>query len=219
MKIILLTVFVFVSGCATAVLVFFSLQKSSEKPLIVSPIAHNTPSFTSAFSLQNAPYLSTKGIIIQLSGEVLWESRIATEPSSLVSQTILQQGESLITGEDGSITVLFTDAATIEVANNSKVNIVQTLPVDIVFNQLKGIATYQSLKSSVSIRSFRLLTTINNGSLRITVDEVSRIITVSVMNGQATVAYNNADIVSQTYTLNAGDTFMFDSDKRVGRLY
>lgn len=218
MKVVVLSVFVFISGCVVAGLLFFSLQSNLNDQVIMTPIATGSPLLSSHFSINNAPALSTKGLILQLEGEVLWESRIATEPSALVAHTILQQGESLITGKDGSVTVSFAEAASLELSNNSKVDIIQTLPVDIVFLQQKGIITYQAFKSSVSIRSNRLLTTIRNGSLRINVDEKLRIVTVTVLNGQAIVAYNNANIISQTHVLNAGDSFRFESDQREGKL-
>jgi hypothetical protein len=140
---------------------------------------------------------------------------VATQPSQLRAPTLLQQGEKIIASDSGNLTVQFAPAGSILLFPKTTVEITQTLPVNLVFSQQNGVAEYRADGSSpISIRSYRLLTKVSQGTVRVTAEEETHTITIQVLEGSATVAYNDADIVSQVVPIEKGQQFMFDSDKR-----
>ncbi|NMC36300.1 hypothetical protein GYA49_04620 [Candidatus Beckwithbacteria bacterium] len=169
------------------------------------------------FSLEDAPVESLRGTIATRSGEILWQSRVATESSTLVDDIQFQQGEMVETKKNGTIEVKFTDAAQVDIFENTKVEIVQTLPVNLVFNQFKGKAQYKNLGvAPVSVRSMNLLVNLVEGLMDIDVDDQTGEITVTLDEGQAKVAYNSAEFESQIWDLETGDIFIYDSNERQG---
>ncbi|NMC36291.1 hypothetical protein GYA49_04575 [Candidatus Beckwithbacteria bacterium] len=169
------------------------------------------------FSLEDAPAESLRGTIASRNGEILWQSRIATQSSVLVGDKILQQGEILETGKDGIIEVKFVDAALVHMFENTKVEIVQTLPVNLVFNQSRGTVTYKNLgEAPVSIRSINLLVNLTKGLIDIDVDDQTGEVSLSLVEGKARVAYNSTDFESKVWDLEAGDSFLYDSNEREG---
>lgn len=168
------------------------------------------------FSLANAPTDSLIGTISALSGTVSWQSRIADNPVTLQSPRQIQQGESLFTGSDGSLALTFPTIATITLLKNSQINIIQTLPVNVVIQQIDGTVTYiaQSSTTPLSIRALDLLTTSTNGQVIISVDKVKSLITLSVVNGSATIAYTDTNNKSQVMTLAVNKKIIFNNNTK-----
>lgn len=170
-----------------------------------------------SFSLEEAPSDSVRGTIKSLSGNVWWESRTATQPARLAKQTILQQGEKLIASDDGRLTVEFTSFSAISLSPESEVEIIQTLPTSMVFNQLKGDVHYSTSGAEpISIRSLNMIATLVNGTMDIGVNRNSGDVVLDLQNGTATVAYNSPSFVSKVWDLSAGDTFEYNSNERKG---
>lgn len=169
---------------------------------------------SSDFSLEVAPSESLKGTIATMSGEVKWENRVATEAAVLKNFVGVEQGESLETGKDGVITVQFSDKAKITLGASSHVEIVQTLPVDLVFFQTLGQIEYiKTGDSNVSIRIKHLLIE-NAGDIEVLIDKVKPIVQVSVKSGSAKLAYNDSDNISQIVEVLNGETAAFNDDSR-----
>jgi len=168
----------------------------------------------SRFSLEKAPSQSLVGTITSMSGEVEYESRIATEAAKINSPVQVQQGESLKTGLDGKLVLSFDKVAEIDISSDTLVGIVQTLPADMVFSQNSGTAEYKKLADTpVTIRSLHLLIE-NNGDVTVSIDKIKPIITVTVNSGTATFAYNNIDNISRVLTLESGKKLTFNDDTR-----
>ncbi len=168
------------------------------------------------FSLEEAPSDSIRGQITAMSGEIWRQDRIATEPARLTEPVAIQQGEILIASDDGHLSVSFAAAAAITLFPKTQVEIVQTLPLNLVFNQDKGLAQYQTSGSSpVTVRSLNLIVNVN-GLLNIDTDEESGEIILSLKTGQAAVAYNSPDFISKKWDLDPGDVFKYDSNERQG---
>lgn len=184
-----------------------------------SPVPETTPTPTpTAFSVENAPSYSLRGTITEMNDGIWWVSRTATEASQLTSRIMVQQGDTLIASDSGNITVAFGDAAELKMEEDSAVDIVQTLPVDLVFGQRRGVAEDMSKTSPVSVRSLRLLITQTDGVMRVQVDEDTHFITVEVESGDARAAYNDVDFVSQIVRIGERERFVFDSDGREGQI-
>lgn len=168
----------------------------------------------SRFSLEKAPSASLVGTITLMEGEVMHEERLATESAKITTPIPIQQGESLLTGVDGKIILTFEKAAEVNMFPETSVNIIQTLPANLVFYQTKGTATYIKLANiPVSIRTRRLLIE-NYGDITITMDKIEPVITITVNSGSATFAYNNLDNISQVLTVNEQKTLTFNEGMR-----
>lgn len=168
----------------------------------------------SRFSLDKAPSQSLVGTIISMSGDVEYESRVATEAAKINSPVAVQQGESLVTGTDGKLILSFDKAAEVDMSGDTSVGIIQTLPADLVFSQSMGSAEYKKLADiPVSIRSFHLLIE-NNGDVIVSINKIKPIITVKINSGSATFAYNNIYNVSKVLIVNEGKTLTFNDGTR-----
>jgi hypothetical protein len=168
----------------------------------------------SRFSLEKAPGTSLVGTITSMSGEVGHEGRLATESAKINSPVPIQQGESLSTGVDGKLVLTFEKAVEIDMSKNASIDIIQTLPVDMVFSQKLGTVEYKKLTDiPVSVRSRHLLIK-NDGDITVGVDELKPIITVKVNSGNAIFAYNNKDNISNVLTVESGKTLTFNDDTR-----
>lgn len=174
-----------------------------------------TPSIT-AFDLNKAPSLSLKGDVIELAGEVRWQSRIATEAGRLMEPIEIKQQEALETGEDGRVTIVFSGAAQIELSSNSTVEFIQTLPGNIVVSQKQGTVTYSQLHADIplTVRWRHLLVKIE-GTAAISQDTEEPLLMITPHEGVITAAYNDLDLKSNVISLESGSTLIFDDETRM----
>jgi hypothetical protein len=181
-----------------------------------SPIQNKTNE-TSKFSLDQAPSDSIRGIISEMSGSVWWESRMATTPAKLSGSTLIQQGEKIIASDAGKLTVSFASSSAIMLSPDTEVDVVQTLPTNLVFHQIKGSAQYQvSGASPVSVRSLNMIVNVKKGLITIDTNVETGDIALTLKSGAATVAYNSPEFVSKVWELEPGDIFEYNSDERKG---
>lgn len=168
----------------------------------------------SNFSLEKAPGESLVGKITKMSGDVLWQSRVATDSSKLTSLIDIQQGENLTTNKESSAVVVFDKNLEIDIGEKSAVEFVQTLPVNIVLVQGSGVVEYKKLGGfPVSIRALHLLIE-NGGDVKVSLDDKKPIATVAVVSGSVTFSYNNTDNVTSVTTIAAGKKLIFNDDTR-----
>jgi hypothetical protein len=214
-KKILLFIIPFVITLAVVIGYFKLTQKISTVSIPALP----TVSFSdlvkfSRFSLEKAPSQSLVGTITSMNGEVEYEARLATESAKITSPVPVQQGESLSTGADGKVVLNFKDMADIAIDNNSGIDIIQTLPADLVFRQTLGSVEYIKLGTDpVSIRVGHLIVE-NMGDVKISFTADSPITTVVMISGSGTVAYNNLNNVSRVVNVSTGQTLKFNEGTR-----
>lgn len=210
----------FILGCGLALGVY----RWQHRPAVtfLSPVptsvnlANPTPSPT-LFSLETAPRDSLLGSIATMSGVMWWQSRTATQAARLNEGTVLQQGETLIASDSGELIVDFAGKASIALLPKAKVEIVQTLPQNLVFQQTRGHLQYAASKDSpISVRANRLLVYLPQGAVQVKFEADSPYILVTLKEGEATVAYNDKDFVSQVIKLSPGEEFEFDNEEREG---
>ncbi len=169
------------------------------------------------FSLENAPADSLRGKIATLSGDVKWQDRVATQSSQITSPVTIQQGEELITGDNGKVQVEIPTAVIINISPKTNLSFVQTLPQNVVFSQTKGKVEYQKTGTvPVSIRVLRLLVEERQGDITISISNIKPITTINVRVGSVTVAYNDPQNVSIVKTLDSGKQFIFNNDTKEG---
>jgi hypothetical protein len=196
---------------------YYLLSKNPKNTAIPLPEIFPTPT-SSLFSLVNAPSESLRGEISTMSGQILWQSRIATQEAVIVNPQQIQQGEKLETGKDSSLTLDFPNAARVNFLDNTAIDIIQTLPSNIVFSQEKGSAEYLNMGNSVvSIRALSLLVQ-DGGDIIISIDPLKPIVTLKVKSGTAIVAYNSLSFVSHEFTIESGKTYIFNDSTRKGIL-
>lgn len=196
---------------------FFQKNHSAvTEPIVIEATKKSNYELTK-FSLEQAPADSIRGEIISLNGEVEWQSRTATEPGQLPGGIKIQQGEKLVTKADGNMAIKLASAGTVTIFPDSELEVIQTLPINLVFNQLKGKAQYLVNGSSpVSVRSFNLIVNVKQGLIDIKTDSEAGKVTLSLKNGQATVAYNSPEFESKRWELAPGDSFVFYNEERKG---
>lgn len=171
-----------------------------------------------AFTLEDAPTNSLKGEIVNMNGELEWQSRLATESASLYSVQTVQQGERLVTGKQSSLVFEFPQSCKVEMSQETDIDIIQTLPDDVVFSQNEGQATYTQVGSyPISIRAKYLLLEVN-GVVDVVVDSDDTEVTVSIASGNATAAYNDLNYESHVLTISEGEEYIFNYGTRKGVL-
>lgn len=204
----------FIAAIALGVLLVFAYSNLAA-PKVQSKQALSAPQISTQFSLEKAPKQSLQGQIASLSGVVLWQSRTATEGAKLLSPRILQQGENLETKDNGSVTFTFPHLGTISLQPKTKLEIIQTLPVNPVFTQDNGTATYnKSGDLPLSIKSLHLLIMPKTGMLTVTTSEKLKTVRVSLANGSAEAAYEDTDNNTQTVMLKSDETLVYADDSR-----
>lgn len=186
-----------------------------EKATMVMPISPKEK----RFSIEPPPKESRIGTVSSMSGQILWESRIATKPAEIKDLKQVQQGEKLTTGKDGQTVISFPDAASITLSPESEIEFIQTLPIHFVFKQTKGKINY--LKKGtipLSVRSLHLLMTFSDCEYVINTDAENHILTLTVKKGSVKAAYNNLQYETQTVVINEGEKYVFNDDKRTGKI-
>lgn len=167
------------------------------------------------FSLEKAPTQSLTGNIISFSGSVNWQSRIATQPAQLTTPVSFAQGEKIVTGDNGNLTLELGSGCLITISPKTELSLIQTLPANIVFEQESGTVNYtQIVNTPLTIRSLDLLTQIGSGSANIITDKPEGLVTVEVNKGFVTIGYNDAKFISQVATVEAGRQVIFNDETR-----
>lgn len=197
---------------------YYFLSKKTENTAITIPGILPTQK-TSSFSLVNAPSESLKGEISTMSGQILWQSRVATEEAQISSPQLIQQGEKLETGKNSALVLKYDGIVKVTFSPETAIDIIQTLPSNLVFSQDSGSAEYKNLGSTsvVSVRALSLLVQ-NSGDISVSINPQRPIVTLVVKSGIATVAYNSLGFVSHEFTIPAGRTYTFNDHTRTGVL-
>lgn len=208
---ILIFIVAFILGIGSQLYVQRTLTKQSE---VVTTTKKTVP----AIALKNAPENALKGDLSASSGTILFQDRIATKPATLLSPVQIQQGETLETTADGKATVKFGTILTTELNSQTKLNYVQTLPENIVINQLTGKATYITATSSpVSIRSLHTVIKIESESV-MTIETDDGLIDIEVTKGSIIVGYNDLENISTIVKVKEGYVFRYDDGLRAGEI-
>lgn len=183
----------------------FNLQTLPRIALTPSPISH--------FSLQKAPTASLPGNILSLSGGVSWQSRVATESVHITSPQPVQQGESVTTDATGSAVIEITKEASLALGKNTTIDLIQTLPVNIVVHQDGSVMYTVSGTYPFSVRGLGLLLTLSSQST-VTITTTATKVTAAVTKGQLTAAYTDTDDVSTVLMVTAGQLLKYDDPSR-----
>jgi hypothetical protein len=205
-------ILIFVAYFLLGIFLIFSFRQLTET---INFHELNSPLPQFSFSLDTPPSQSLQGAITSLSGEVEWQSRVATEPAKITKPRQVQQGEGVKTLESGQAMIVFPDIAGIAVYPKTEINIIQTLPSNILIGQNNGAADYKKLNGNhLSVRSQNLLVKINQGEIMISVDENKPYITVNVITGSVTVVYNDINFITKLVDVSPGESLLFRTDTK-----
>lgn len=169
------------------------------------------------FSISHAPTDALIGNLATLSGEVLWESRTVSTPSAITKVQPIQQGELLQTKDNGVFTLSFQHVLLATVSAKSIINVIQTLPANMVLQQQDGKIAYEVLgtKIPVSIRALDLLVNLTNGKSIIEVDTKKSQVTIDVLSGSITLAYTDTNNTSVVKNFTAGQEILFMNNTKI----
>lgn len=202
---------------ASLTLIYFGFRSVG----VVSPTNNppNTQAAVVPFTWDTAPQKTLRGEIIALTGDVTWQSRTATAPSTVRLPQTLQQGESLFSGNDGQTKISFPNFAGITLNSQTQLNIIQTLPSDLVFSQFGGSAAYSASSSSpLTVRTGNLLVRLEKGIMSIKINDLKHTITVSVSSGSAQAAFNDWYLQTHLQSLSPGSTYLYNISRRQASL-
>lgn len=209
-----LTLFFFFLLIGIGITFGYSFWKK-EKATVVTPVFPKEE----RFSIEPPPKEARTGTVSTMSGQILWESRIATQPAEIKELKQVQQAETLETGKDGQVIVTFTDDASVTLSPDSKIEFLQTLPVNFVFRQSKGEINYIKKGTiPLTVRSLHLLMAFSDGEYVITTDAGKHTLELTVKKGLVKAAYNNLQYETQTVEIKEGEKYLFDDDTRTGEV-
>lgn len=188
---------------------YSQIKKEAENRQVISPFSGKD-----YFSLDKAPSESLKGQIVSISGNVGWQSRIATESSQIKELIFVGQGEKIETKKGGNAKVKFDNICDINLLENSSLELIQTLPLNFIFVQDAGTAIYtRSGLVPLAVRSLGLVMQINSVS-EVSVNIKNSTVTVSVASGSADLAYNDINYVTKKLTVGKGQKIIFNNETK-----
>jgi hypothetical protein len=159
------------------------------------------------------------GEVASISGNVSWLSRTASFAILINSPMKLQQGEEVITQNNGKVSIIFSKVVNLNVSPNTQVNLIQTLPTDFVVEEKQGLVMYdKNGETPVSIRALDLLINIDKGSCEVLVDKDTSDITVTVSAGSVTVAFNDTYNNTNIKSISEGKKYLFNNDSKTGNI-
>lgn len=200
------------------VLVASNLKAPQKEQPLVNPTS-SSPLTQIKFSVENAPKDSLKVQVSTMSGKILYQDRVATEPAEVKTLKEVQQGETLVTDQTGSLKAQILGQLNLDISPKSVLEFTQTLPSNIVLTQNKGQVEYlRSGSDPVSIRSNDLLIEMDGTDLIITVNDDQSRITVEATKGPVKVGYNDASQLSTVKSISEGDTLIFNEDTKTARI-
>jgi hypothetical protein len=171
------------------------------------------------FSIENAPSKSLSGSVASVSGNVAWQSRIASFATLINSPVKLQQGEKINTQSNGKAVINFSQVATITVSANTQLNFIQTLPANFVVDQAQGLSIYDKNGDiPLSVRALDLLINVKTGTCSVLVDKDTSNIVVSVSTGSAMIAFNDTNNNTNILTVNKGEEYLFNNNTKLGKI-
>jgi hypothetical protein len=203
-------IFLFILIGAAISLLYFT--KIANNKIYTSINTSLSPSIkpTSEFNIDKAPPFSLKGRVISLDGKVDWLSRSASASSNLIISQVLQQGESVFTGDNSEVTIQF-DKVNIALNSNTQINIIQTLPVNILIEQVGGTADFSNYSSyPLTVRIKRFLIKMDEGKFISLVNEENNQIIVKPTEGLIQVAYVNINGITKTIKVSKGNLFQYN---------
>lgn len=189
---------IIIFAIAFGVALGFGAWKLTPVPKIEIPVQQKF-----AYDFSKPPTDSIIGKVASVSGDVYYKKRIGEEIVLLDKNTIFQ-GENLIASDSGKITVDF-EGNTIHLEPKTQVDIVQTLPGKLVFNQISGSASYNIIGS---VRVKRLLVEITKNTTIVINKNKTEVI------GFGKIAYNDINFNSKVADLVEGKTTVFNDTLR-----
>ena len=181
----------------------------------VQNIQYSSSSSPQDLDLEHAPSQSLRGKIVNISGDLYWQSRTQTESAKITQTRDIQQGETLETKDNTEVEVNFQKVVTVKLQSNAKIYFAQTLPQNIVLGQSSGVIEYKKEgTNTISINSLGLLINLNEGDIKITTKTDKNLISVNIIKGSITIAYKNASDETVQETINSPSNFIFDNQRK-----
>lgn len=214
MRLLLFIVFI-----AVGVGVIYALTKNNSQQQQLLPIKAAIPQkqLQQEFSIEPAPSETKEGRITSFSGNVLFESRIATQPARLTQNRPVKQAEKIRTENESTASIAFDNIGTINIEQNSEVSFIQTRPSEFVLVQPEGTVIYKvNGETPFSIRALHLLISIPKGEGTVSFDEENGTVHITITDGTASVAYIDLENNTIVKDLPTDSTYIYTIETREG---
>ncbi|HCM81837.1 MAG: glycoside hydrolase family 18 [Candidatus Gottesmanbacteria bacterium GW2011_GWA1_44_24b] len=154
------------------------------------------------------------GSIATMSGVVKKMGRRDEEYQVLEKTGPLVQGESVVAGADGTMTIEFPTQILLNADAWSELSFVDLLPPHVLILQKGGTVTYRLIHKDMpwSIRVLGTLVVLEAGELEVSVEGSQA--TVTLIEGKAIIGSIDAENVTSTYDLQEGQTARINDDAK-----
>jgi spore germination protein YaaH len=169
----------------------------------------STPDYTlipPATFVMQPPTDALVGSILIQSGEVMKFGRLDEEYQPMPLAAPVLQGESYMTGTNGTISFLFDQRGEITMEQSSELSFLSLLPPVTLLRQKKGTVHYviTDTKSPWTLRVLHAIVAMHTGSIDVT--STGSIARVTVISGRAVIGAIDPDNKTSVYTLSAGQS-------------
>jgi len=183
-----------------------------KKPSV--PYTHIQP----ASLVLNPPTHALVGSIATMSGVVQKLGRQDEVFQTLNVPSSLVQGETVATGEDGTMEIQFPDSITMYLREMSEISFPELVPPNLFARQKNGVIRYQLLNTDNpwSIRVLRSLVLLDSGEIVVEIDGSHA--WIQQISGSSHIGNISSDNVTTTYILEKGQTARIDESQQMVRI-
>lgn len=176
----------------------------------------NQNSIKTQFSLEHAPSNTFTGKVTNISGNVIFLSRTASQGKLITTPTQIQQGEEISSLGNGEATIDFSNIVSITLSPNTQIAIIQALPAGLVVQQKQGTAVYTKTGNSapIYVRPLDLLIDLHQGSSEVLTDPDTSSVEIYVLKGYTDAAYEDIQNNSKVISIQKGYKLFFNNNTK-----
>lgn len=189
---------------------FFYTSNKQGTVNILQTIETPSPTPTINFSIETPPRLSLKGKVASLSSNVFYISRSSSQEQIFNPDQQVLQGETIISSNSANIQFSFYQDNLVKLSEKTSLEIIQSLPNNIVYKQISGNAYYKISNQKTSVIITPLLLFSDSGEFTISIDDKRKILKVTVSQGEITIAFNDTQYNSIVKSFKKRETLSFD---------
>lgn len=194
------------------------IQVKSEVTPEPTPVTQATPT-PIEFKLE-PPRLSLQGKVTRLNGTVMKTIREEKDIKEASSESVFVEGEQLTASPSASIDISFSENNLFSVSPETVMAFPSTKADNFLFKIDKGSVVFETDEkiATISARSLHGLFSLTNGKAELSVDPDEKIITFMIAEGTGKAGYIDTDNMTRTVDLKAGETLIFDDEKRTVKI-
>lgn len=207
-------------GLATfGVVVVLQIVKAQSKAVPIT-ILTPTPTLTPYIYNSEPPKQSLAGKITRVTGTATMLTREFDDPIETTLNQAILEGEQITASPSSSVDIKFAQNVLISMGPESILAFPSTNPKNFLVKQDKGEIFYETDETvaTISARSMHGLFTLSQGKAQLEVDPDESVITFMIAEGSGKIGYIDTDNKTQIVEIEAGETAIFDDEKRKVRV-